>query len=105
VVAVKAIACELPVRLGLPFSRLHVPDLQAEMISRGLVASISDMTIWRWLDEDAIKPWTHRSWIFPRPRTSTSRRRGYWISMGASSRAGRSLPDELVLSADEKTSI
>ena len=21
---------------------------------------------WRWLSEDAIKPWTDRSWIFPR---------------------------------------
>lgn len=48
------------------FSPLHVPDIQAEVISRGLAASISDMTIWRWLEEDAVKPWTHRSWIFPR---------------------------------------
>jgi hypothetical protein len=63
VVAIKAIACELPARLGLPFSRLHVPDIQAEVISRGLVASISDMSRWRWLEEDAVKPWTHRSWI------------------------------------------
>ena len=31
-VAVKAIACELPARLGLPFSRLHVPDIQAEVL-------------------------------------------------------------------------
>jgi len=23
-------------------------------------------TIWRWLTEDAIRPWTHRSRIFPR---------------------------------------
>ena len=44
-VAVKAIACELPARLGLPLSRLHVPDIRAEVISRGLVASISTMTI------------------------------------------------------------
>jgi hypothetical protein len=66
VVAVKAIACELPGRLGLPFSRLQVPDIRAEVIRRGLVAAISDTTIWRWLDEDAIKPWTYRSWIFPR---------------------------------------
>ncbi len=22
--------------------------------------------IWRWLSEDAIRPWPHRSWIFPR---------------------------------------
>ncbi|MGH2764449.1 MAG: hypothetical protein ACRDKA_00830 [Actinomycetota bacterium] len=36
------------------------------MIRRGIVASISETTIWRWLDEDAIRPWTFRSWIFPR---------------------------------------
>jgi hypothetical protein len=65
VVAVKAIACELPARLGLPLSRRHVPEIRAEVIRRGLVASLSDATIWRWLSEDAIKPWTHRSWIFP----------------------------------------
>ncbi|HWY56012.1 MAG TPA: hypothetical protein VNZ03_16215, partial [Terriglobales bacterium] len=23
-------------------------------------------TIWRWLNEDAIRPWQHRCWIFPR---------------------------------------
>jgi hypothetical protein len=30
------------------------------------VAQISGTTIWRWLSEHAIRPWTHRSWIFPR---------------------------------------
>lgn len=30
------------------------------------MAQISGTTIWRWLAEDAIKPWTHRSWISPR---------------------------------------
>ena len=33
---------------------------------RGLVASVSGSTLWRWLHEDAIRPWYHRSWIFPR---------------------------------------
>src|SRR6266487_1842019 len=66
VVDVKAIACELPVSLGLPLSRLHVPDIRAEVIRRGLVATISEATIWRWLSQDAIRPWAHRSWIFPR---------------------------------------
>ena len=41
-------------------------DLKAEAIRRGLVASIGETTIWRWLSEDAIRPWRHRSWIFPR---------------------------------------
>ena len=30
------------------------------------MAAISGTTVWRWLSEDAIKPWQHRSWIFPR---------------------------------------
>lgn len=55
-----------PFDLRLPLSRLHVPDIRSEAIARGLVASISDTTIWRWLSEDAIKPWQYRSWIFPR---------------------------------------
>jgi len=32
----------------------------------GLTATLSDTTIWRWLQEDAIRPWQHRCWIFPR---------------------------------------
>src|SRR5207248_6528229 len=66
VVAVKALACELPSRLGVPLSRLHVPDIAAEVRSRGIVAEISGTTIWRWLSADAIRPWRRRSWIFPR---------------------------------------
>ena len=66
VVAVKAIACELPSRLGVPLSRLHVPDIVSEVVTRGIVAEISGTTVWCWLSEDAIRPWRHRSWIFPR---------------------------------------
>ena len=51
---------------GCRCRRLQVPDIRAEVLGRGLVASISGSTIWRWLDEDAIRPWRHRSWIFPR---------------------------------------
>ena len=104
-IAVKAIACELPARLGLPFSRLHVPDIQAEVISRGLVASISGMTIWRWLDEDAIKPWTHRSWIFPRD-PDFEPKAARVLDLYARQFEGQELKsDEFVISADEKTSI
>ncbi len=34
VVEVKAMACELPKRLGVPLSRLHVPDIRAEVSPR-----------------------------------------------------------------------
>jgi hypothetical protein len=37
-----------------------------EVRRSGLVASISGSTLWRWLHQDAIRPWYHRSWIFPR---------------------------------------
>ena len=36
------------------------------MLAAGLVAEISGTTIWRWLHEDAIRPWSRRSWVFPR---------------------------------------
>ena len=41
-------------------------ELAAEAQRSGLVATISGSTIWRWLDADAIRPWFHRSWLFPR---------------------------------------
>ena len=66
VVHVKAIACELPSRVGAPPSRWSVAELGSHVRACGLTASLSDSTIWRWLNEDAIRPWQHRCWIFPR---------------------------------------
>ena len=95
----------MPVRLGLPLSRLHVPDIRAEVIRRGLAASISETTIWRWLTEDAIKPWTHRSWIFPRD-PDFGPKAARVLDLYAGQWEGRPLKsDEFVISADEKTSI
>ena len=82
-----------------------MPDIRAEVIRRGLVASISDTTIWRWLSEDAIKPWTYRSWIFPRDPAFEAKA-GRVLDLYAGGWEGRPLgDDEFVLSADEKTSI
>lgn len=47
-------------RAGPPGSSLR------EAVTRGIAEQISGVTVWRWLTEDAIKPWQHRSWIFPR---------------------------------------
>jgi hypothetical protein len=104
-VEVKAIACELPKRLGLPLSRLHVPDIRTEVLRRGLVAEISGTTIWRWLAADAIRPWSHRSSIFPRdPRFET--KAGRVLDLYARQWEGKPLGDrDFVISADEKTSI
>ena len=105
VVQVKALACELPAETELPFSRFSRRDLAREAVARGIVAQISGATIWRWLDQDAIRPWQHRSWIFPRdPQFEHKAARvldlyqGCWQDRPLGS-------DEYVLSADEKTSI
>jgi len=105
VVNVKALACELPKQRGLPFSRLSHADIAAEAISQGIVGSISDMTVWRWLSADAIRPWCHRSWIFPRDPNFAAKANpvldlynGVW--------KGEPLgPNDYVISSDEKTSI
>ncbi len=105
VVAVKALACELPSRLGVPLSRLHVPDIAAEVRSRGIVAEISGTTIWRWLSEDAIRPWKQRSWIFPRDAQFEAKA-GRVLDLYARTWAGKPLTTrDFVISADEKTSI
>jgi len=105
IVEVKAIACELPQRLGLPLSRLHVPDIRAEVLHRGLVAEISGTTIWRWLADDAIRPWSHRSWIFPRDPDFEAKA-GCVLDLYARHWQGKPLGNkDFVISADEKTSI
>jgi transposase len=105
VVAVKSIACELPRRTGQPVSRLYAPDIRAELIDRGIVANISTETIWRWLEEDALKPWRHRMWIFPRD-PCFMHRASPPLDLYERKFEGRPLEaNEFVLSSDEKTSI
>jgi hypothetical protein len=105
VVAVKALACELPHEHDLPLSRLYVPDIRREAIRRGVVASIGETTVWRWLAEDAIRPWKHRSWIFPRD-PDFEQKAGRVLDLYAGRWEGRPLrAGDCVLSTDEKTSI
>src|SRR5687767_10938736 len=66
VVQVKALACEWPATRDIPLSRWSISELGTEVRQSGLVATISDSTVWRWLHADAIRPWQHRCWIFPR---------------------------------------
>ena len=60
-------------------------------------------TIWRWLHDDALKPWQQRSWIFVRdPRFPERARAG---PIPAALRGRRLRPDELVICADEKSQL
>src|SRR5713101_7885400 len=105
VVEVKALACELPCTLGLPLSRFSISEIKREVLNRGLVATIGDTTLWRWLSQDAIRPWYHRSWIFPRD-PHFAQKAGRLLDLYAREWDGNPLKDdEFVISADEKTSI
>jgi hypothetical protein len=105
IVEIKALACELPSTLGLPVSRLSVADAARHAQQRGLVARISASTVWRWLHEDAIRPWQHRCWIFPRD-PQFQFKAGRILDLYARCWQGQTLrEDEFVISTDEKTSI
>lgn len=105
VVQVKALACELPATLGLPLSRFSVADVAQQVRQSGLVATISDSTVWRWLHADAIRPWQHRCWIFPRDPLFAFKA-GRVLDLYQRRWQGKLLrDDEFVLSTDEKTSI
>jgi len=105
VVQIKALACELPATLGLPLSRLSTADIVRAAQQGGIVATISDKTVWRWLHEDAIRPWQHRTWIFPRDPEFAAKA-GRILDLYARQYEGGLLTsDDFVISADEKTSI
>ena len=105
VVAVKALACELPASTGTPLARWQCPDLARAAIEQGIVASISGTTIWRWLSTDAIKPWQHRSWIFPRDPGFADKAPRVLDLYARQFQDAPLRPDEFVISADEKTSV
>jgi DDE superfamily endonuclease len=105
VVEVKAIACELPATRGVPLGRWSLAELREEVITTGLVSDVSVSTLWRWLEEDALKPWRHRSWIFPRDPGFAAKAAVVLDRYQRRFQGRRLEPGEFVISADEKTSI
>lgn len=102
---VKALACQLPKDLGLPFSHLTGNEIAQQAIQRKIVASISGTTVWRWLNADALRPWCFRSWIWPRD-PDFQKKAGRVLDLYQGMWNGKPLgPDDYVISADEKTSI
>lgn len=105
VVAIKALACELPATSGVPLSRWHASDLARAAIERGIVASTSETTVWRWLSADAIRPWQDRSWVFPRDPDFADKA-GRVLDLYQRRFAGETLvKNDFVICADEKTSV
>lgn len=105
VTQVKALACELPATSGVPLSKWSCKDLAGEIVKRQVVESISPDTIWRILTGDAIRPWLHRSWIFPRAPDFAAKA-AVVLDLYARVFEGETLGEgEFVICADEKTSI
>ena len=102
---IKAVACELPCTLGLPFSRLSLSELQRHVIEQEIVPTISIGTLWSLLAKDAIRPWNHHSWLFPRD-AQFAEKAGPILDLYQGLFQDRSLrPREYVLCFDQKTSI
>ncbi|MQA03626.1 MAG: IS630 family transposase [Streptosporangiales bacterium] len=105
VAEVKALACTAPADAGVPLARWSVAELAKESVAEGVVEKISASTIGRWLAADAIKPWQHRSWIFPRDPAFAAKA-GRVLDLYDRCWAGHELTDdEYVISADEKSQL
>ena len=101
---ITSIACDVVARTGNPLSRQSTTDL-AKRAQDELNKPISRSTVWRILDEDAIKPWQYEHWIFPRAANFFTKAaivldlyQGYW-------QEERLDPLDRIISSDEKTSI
>ncbi len=102
---VKALACELPTRREGPLSRYSTADLVRVIGAHPDRPAMSASTIWRILDRDALKPWRHRSWLFPRDPQFAAKA-GRVPDLYAGIWEGQPLGHEdCIISADEKTSI
>ncbi|BEH02793.1 hypothetical protein brsh051_20740 [Brooklawnia propionicigenes] len=105
VAQVKALACTPPADSDVPLARWSAAELAVQAVSQTMVTSVSPSTVSRWLTAGAIKPWQHRSWIFPRDPDFAAKagivldlydRRWQGAELGA---------DDYVISADEKSQL
>ena len=105
IAAITALACTLPAETGIPLSRWSSAELAAEAVTRGVVEAISGSTVRRTLHRAVIKPWQHRSWIFPRDPDFEAKAARV-LDLYARTWQGVELgPDDYVISADEKSQL
>lgn len=105
VAEVKALACTRPADVGTPLERWSTSELAAHATRQGIVETVSASTVGRWLATDAIRPWQHRSWIFPRDPDFVAKASRV-LDLYARRWDGQPLgQDDYVLSADEKSQL
>lgn len=100
----QAVACELPIRYGLPLSRFSRVELH-RLVLELAVSDASPSTVWRWLRDAALKPWQQRSWIYRRdPEFEV--KAAQVLDLYARMHEGKRLwPNEYVICADEKSQL
>lgn len=95
----------MPARRDEPLSRYSTADLARLVEAHPDAPPMSRSTIWRILDRDALKPWRHQSWLYPRDPQFAAKA-GRVLDLYAGWWGGQPLaPDDCLISADEKTSI
>ncbi len=102
---VKAIACELPAESGKPLGQWSSAELAAAAVERGVVCSVSGTTVWRWLSEDAIRPWAWKTWVFPRDPDFAAKAARVLDLYERRWEGERLHPGDYVISTDEKTQL
>jgi len=97
------IACERPDDLGRSLSQWDCAEIARQLVRDGVVASISAETVRQILLHHRLKPWRQKMWLSPKvPRDAAFAAQVQEIC-DLYTRPLR--PDEVVLSADEMTSL
>lgn len=97
------IACEMPDRLGRSLSQWDCEELARKLVIDEIVGSISSETVRRILENHRLKPWRHHMWLSPKvPRDAAFVETVREI---CDLYTRPLLPHEVVLSADEMTSL
>lgn len=101
--SIVSLATQPPQQQGYPITHWSMTDLSRAVVQKSIVDSICSATIWRLLDQTAIKPHRWHYWLnSPDPDFDIKMRDvvGLYLKALAIYREG-----EIVLSVDEKTSI
>jgi len=97
------VACERPDLVGRSLSQWDCTELARQLVADGIVSSISTQTIQRILASHKLKPWRNHMWMgATHPRDAEFYRR---VTEVADLYTRPLAPHEVVLSADEKTSL
>lgn len=91
--------------LQLPLSRFSTAEIRQWLLDEEVVASVSLATVWRWLHQDALRPWFYHSWLFRRDPQFLEKA-GLVLDLYHRRWQGEPLgPNDYVISADEKSQL